>query len=80
MVLVLLKLLCMLVDHSLILHHLELNTLRGIDLDLNLHMELEPGYPMIVISSYSNPHYLHYYLFGKPPVRSVFCLGRDLYT
>lgn len=36
---------------ELALHHLELNKFRGLDFILNLHMELEPGYPMIVIFS-----------------------------
>lgn len=36
-------------EFELALHHLELNKFRGLDFILNLHMELEPGYPMIVI-------------------------------
>lgn len=36
-------------EFELALHHLELNKLRGLDFHSNLHMELEPGYPMIVI-------------------------------
>lgn len=34
---------------ELALHHLELNKVRGLDFNSNLHMALEPGYPMIVI-------------------------------
>lgn len=36
---------------ELALHHLELNKVRGLDFNSNLHMALEPGYPMIVIWS-----------------------------
>lgn len=38
-------------EFELALHHLELNKLRGLDFNSNLHIELEPGYPMIVIWS-----------------------------
>ena len=36
---------------ELALHHLKLYKFWGLDLILNLHMELEPGYFMIVIFS-----------------------------